>query len=459
MCSPLSTPPFSGDRGVTPRPSSIAVGTELLLGRPPQQRLPSPCSRHGDGPSGTVHDMNQPASPRELDIATCYMNAVLNGPFIAIECTGDTEALEIAAWSAGAARVLGYSREEVIGRRLSDTILGGADVDRWRRLCDGPGGGPLTVEHRRKDGGVVVCEWVHEPVRGAGGQVVRRLFLGQDVTTRGRAAEQARDHEVLFHAVLAHAPIVACKFDRDGVFTFHDGKGIERSGMRPGQLLGMNALDLYGHDPTSAGALRRALAGEATEITSEANGANWRSWFLPVLDERGAPDGAVSVTFDITDLTRREAEIEAKLAMIEAQQQVIRSLSTPIIEVWDRVLTLPMVGVVDSVRTSEVMDSLLNAIVAKGARFAILDLTGVDAVDTKTASYLLDLVRAIRLLGAEGVITGIRPNVAQTMITLGLSLSEVITMSNLRAGLKLCIQRLNAEAAAATGSAERPALG
>ncbi|WP_437316471.1 PAS domain S-box protein [Sorangium sp. So ce385] len=400
--------------------------------------------------------MTEAANPDELEIATGYMSAVLNGPFIAMECTGDTGALEIAAWSAGAARVLGYAREEVIGRRLSDTILGGADVDLWRRLCDGPVGAPLTVQHRRADGGVVVCEWVHQPMRDAGGRVVRRLFLGQDVTGLGRAAEQARDHAILLRAILDHAPLVACKYDRNGVFTFHDGKGIERAGLTPGQLLGMNVLDLYGVDPASAEAIRRAFAGEAAEMDTEAHGASWRSWFLPVLDERGAPDGAVSVTFDITDLKRRESEIEAKLAMIEAQQQVIRTLSTPIIEVWDRVLTMPMVGVIDSARTSEVMDNLLDAIVTKGARFAILDLTGVDAVDTKTASYLVELVRAIRLLGAEGVITGIRSNVAQTMITLGLDLSEVITMGNLRAGLKLCIRRLNIEAAAATGGAKRP---
>ncbi|XXX81401.1 PAS domain S-box protein [Sorangium sp. So ce134] len=404
--------------------------------------------------------MSQTPSPDELEIATGYMNAVLNGPMVAIECTGDTGALEIAAWSAGAARVLGYAREEVIGRRLSDTILVGADVDLWRRLCDGQVGAPLAVEHRRKDGGVVVCEWVHEAVRGAGGRVVRRLFLGQDVTARGRAAEQSRDHALLLRAILQHAPLVACKFDRNGVFTFHDGKGIERAGLTPGQLLGMNVLDLYGADQTSAESIRRALAGEATEMNTEAHGASWRSWFLPVLDERGAPDGAISVTFDVTDLKRRESEIEGKLAMIQAQQQVIRTLSTPIIEVWDRVLTMPMVGIIDSVRTSEVMDNLLDAIVTKGARFAILDLTGVDAVDTKTAGYLVELVRAIRLLGAEGVITGIRSSVAQTMITLGLDLSDVITMGNLRAGLKLCIQRLNTEAAAAaTSGAKRPSLG
>ncbi|XYI01102.1 STAS domain-containing protein [Sorangium sp. So ce1128] len=110
-----------------------------------------------------------------------------------------------------------------------------------------------------------------------------------------------------------------------------------------------------------------------------------------------------------------------------------------------------MVGVVDSLRISEVMDNLLSAIVNKDARFAILDLTGVEAVDTRTAGDLIEMIKAIRLLGAEGIITGIRSNVAQTMIALGLDLSGVTTVGNLRAGLKLCMRRM--AAAGEAGSA------
>ncbi|WP_437594276.1 PAS domain S-box protein [Sorangium sp. So ce1000] len=396
--------------------------------------------------------MDQVAGPDELEIATSYMNAVLNGPFIAVECTGDIGTLEIVAWSAGAERMLGYAGGEVIGRRLADTALGSVDVDLWRRLCEVQGGAPLTAEHRRKDGRVVACAWVHEPVRCADGQVVRRLFIGQDVTDRGRQADASRDDSVILRAILDYVPIAACKYDRDGVFTHHDGKGLENSGLKPGDLIGKNVFDVYGADPVAADGMRRALSGEIVENQVENQGVTWRSWLLPVVDERGTPNGAVSVTFDITDMKRKEIELQARIDMIQSQQQVIRALSTPIIEVWDRVLTLPMVGVVDSLRTSEVMDSLLDAISSKGARFAILDLTGVDAVDTKTASYLIEMVRAIRLLGAEGVITGIRSNVAQTMIALGVDLSGIITMGNLRAGLKLCIQRMN-RAAAADGAA------
>jgi rsbT co-antagonist protein RsbR len=114
------------------------------------------------------------------------------------------------------------------------------------------------------------------------------------------------------------------------------------------------------------------------------------------------------------------------------------------------VLALPMIGVVDSARTADAMESLLEAISSRGARFAVLDLTGVQMVDTKVADHLIKLVRAIQLLGAEGIICGIRPTVAQTMVALGLDLSAIVTKANLRAGLTHCMRRLTARPAPPT---------
>jgi rsbT co-antagonist protein RsbR len=88
------------------------------------------------------------------------------------------------------------------------------------------------------------------------------------------------------------------------------------------------------------------------------------------------------------------------------------------------------------------MQSLLNEVVRKRARFAILDLTGVEVVDTGTAAHLINLVRSLRLLGAEGIITGIQPVVAETMVMLGMSLEGIVTSANLRDGLKYCIERM-----------------
>jgi rsbT co-antagonist protein RsbR len=110
-------------------------------------------------------------------------------------------------------------------------------------------------------------------------------------------------------------------------------------------------------------------------------------------------------------------------------------------------LVLPLLGVVDSMRAAEVMGEVLQGVVNKEANFVLLDLTGVEIVDTATASHIIDLIRAIRLLGAEGIITGIRSSVAQTMVSLGVSLEGMITHATLRQGLQYCIRQLKQRAA------------
>jgi rsbT co-antagonist protein RsbR len=195
-----------------------------------------------------------------------------------------------------------------------------------------------------------------------------------------------------------------------------------------------------------ASGLRKALAGELQHSISETYSIVWESWLMPLRDDRGEIVSVVGATLNISENKRIEKELLAKIEIIEKQQTVIRDLGIPIIEVWDRVLTVPLMGIVDSTRAATVMDQLLAKVVQNGSRYAILDLTGVETVDTKTASHILEVIRAIRLLGAEGVITGIRPSVAQAMVALGVDLSSIVTLANLRQGLKLCMQRMRSSA-------------
>ncbi|UQA64054.1 STAS domain-containing protein [Polyangium aurulentum] len=145
---------------------------------------------------------------------------------------------------------------------------------------------------------------------------------------------------------------------------------------------------------------------------------------------------------EVEERARTEADLRDKLALIERQEAAIRALSNPIIEVWDGVLALPMIGVIDSQRASEMMVRLLGEIVRTGCRFAILDLTGVEVLDTSSADHVIKLVRAVELLGARAIITGIRPAVAQTIILLGVDLSSMTTVANLREGLKLAMRAM-----------------
>jgi rsbT co-antagonist protein RsbR len=129
-------------------------------------------------------------------------------------------------------------------------------------------------------------------------------------------------------------------------------------------------------------------------------------------------------------------ELEEQLRMIEIQQAAMRELSTPIIEVWAGVLCLPVVGIVDSQRSAEMTESLLEMVVTKQARTAIVDITGIDVMDTKTADHFIKMAKAIRLLGAECIVTGINPGIAQTLVQIGVDLTQVRTMRNLREALQ-----------------------
>ncbi|MDI1436765.1 PAS domain-containing protein [Polyangium sorediatum] len=164
--------------------------------------------------------------------------------------------------------------------------------------------------------------------------------------------------------------------------------------------------------------------------------------------ENGKVTRVIGAFQDIDDYKRREMELEEKLAIIEKQRSEIHALSVPIIQVWDDVLALPVMGELDQARADDMTARLLEAVVAHAARFVILDLTGVEAVDEATAERLSRILRAIRLLGAEGFVTGIRPGLAQTFIScFGSGFEGVTTLRNLREAIQTCMR----------GSTRRPA--
>jgi rsbT co-antagonist protein RsbR len=127
--------------------------------------------------------------------------------------------------------------------------------------------------------------------------------------------------------------------------------------------------------------------------------------------------------------------------VINRQQQELLELSTPVVKLWDGILALPMIGTLDSARTQVVMDSLLQKIVDTESQIAIIDITGVPTVDTLVAQHLLKTVTALRLMGADCIISGVRPQIAQTIVHLGVDLQGVTTKANLADALALALKR------------------
>jgi rsbT co-antagonist protein RsbR len=128
--------------------------------------------------------------------------------------------------------------------------------------------------------------------------------------------------------------------------------------------------------------------------------------------------------------------------VIVRQQQELMELSTPVVTLWHGVLALPVIGTLDSARTQVVMESLLQRIVDTGTSIAIIDITGVPTVDTLTAQHLLKTVAAARLMGADCIISGIRPQIAQTIVHLGVELGSVVTKATLADAFAVALQRV-----------------
>jgi rsbT co-antagonist protein RsbR len=125
--------------------------------------------------------------------------------------------------------------------------------------------------------------------------------------------------------------------------------------------------------------------------------------------------------------------------MIEQQEEVIHALLAPVLEVWDGVLAVPLVGELDDLRAAAITEVLLARVAGGRCQFVILDLTGVELVDARTADMLVRIVQSVRLLGAKTIVTGIRPRVAQALVAAGAELGGIVTRANLREGLRYCL--------------------
>ena len=164
-------------------------------------------------------------------------------------------------------------------------------------------------------------------------------------------------------------------------------------------------------------------------------------------DAQGLAD-EIWVTSDLLDklgLFTTETYVKSREDIIQRQQREMMELSTPVVQLWDSILALPLIGTLDSERTQVVMESLLHKIVETGAAIAIIDITGVPTVDTLVAQHLLKTVAAARLMGADCIISGIRPQIAQTIVHLGVNLSEVTTKASLADAFSIALKRTQAK--------------
>ncbi len=219
------------------------------------------------------------------------------------------------------------------------------------------------------------------------------------------------------------------------------------------EILGKHLSVFYTPDDVRSGKPERDLSSAAKEGRFEDEGWRvrkdgsrfWANVVITALyNEDGNLRGFAKVTRDMTERKQAEEALAQKAASeaLSRRAQEILDISTPVVQVWDGVILAPIIGTLDSQRTQQLTEKILNGIVETRSTVALIDITGVPAVDTQTARHLIESITAVRLLGADVILTGIRPAIAQTLVHLGIDLSGVTTRSSLSTGLRAAMERL-----------------
>jgi PAS domain S-box-containing protein len=170
----------------------------------------------------------------------------------------------------------------------------------------------------------------------------------------------------------------------------------------------------------------------------------WANVIITALrDKNGNLRGFGKVTRDLSE--RRLAEEKIK----KQAHEIFEMAVVPVVQIWEGVLLVPLIGTLDSQRTQQLMERLLQRVAEAGSSVALLDITGVPTVDTQTAQHLIETISAVRLMGAEVVLTGVRPSIAQALVHLGIDLSSVTTRSSLASGLRMALDMLSVNVASA----------
>lgn len=168
-------------------------------------------------------------------------------------------------------------------------------------------------------------------------------------------------------------------------------------------------------------------------------------WIQATMFPFYAPEGTIShvaiIHRDVTDSVEQEAAMHDARAEIANQREAITTLASPVVEVWTGILTVPLVGLIDAHRAQVITEQLLNAIVRYSADVVILDVTGVPVVDTAVAHYLLIAAKSAMLLGSEVALVGLKSEIAQTLVHIGVDLSYLVTRANLKAGIAWAFER------------------
>ena len=227
-------------------------------------------------------------------------------------------------------------------------------------------------------------------------------------------------------------------------------------GWKAAEIIGQHFSRFYPAEDIAQGKTENELRVAAEEGRFEDEGWRvrkdgsrfWASVVLTCLRSTGGEiRGFGKVTRDLSD--RRAAEEKIR----RQNQEILEMAAVPVVQVWDGIVLVPLIGTLDSQRTQQLMERVLNRVTETNSPVALIDITGVPSVDSQTAQHLIETTAAVRLLGAEVILTGVRPVIAQTLVHLGIDLSNVTTRSSLGAGLRMALDVLKLRVVPASAAA------
>jgi len=280
-------------------------------------------------------------------------------------------------------------------------------------------------------------------------ELARARSHAEEGVARSGEERALRERQLLLSALVENSPSVIFVKDLEGRYVLAN-RGLEQVVGRPlGELLGARDNDIFPPETVRANQEkdREALEqGEPIQFEESVPATDGMHHYFtikfPLFDLDGNAMGVCGIATDITEQKREQAiRMALQERIIAAKDEALRELSTPLLPIAEGILAMPLVGAIDSNRAAQIMDTLLDGIGRYRADTAILDITGVRTVDTHVANALVAAARSVRLLGASVVLTGIRPEVAQMLVTLGADLAGIVTRSTLQSGVAYALAR------------------
>lgn len=283
-------------------------------------------------------------------------------------------------------------------------------------------------------------------------QPVRLVGVGQVITERKQVEETLRATSQRLEEVFETTSLASVEIDLDGRITRWNPSAKRIFGWSAEEALGKELLPLVVPPHIMAhveGVLKSLLQGEIANsqnenVTKDGRIITCRWSNTMIRDESGRVVGVMAQAEDVTEQVQLEQERMAlQQQIIDAQRVALHELSTPLIPIFEDIVVMPLIGAIDTARAQQVMETLLEGIAHHQAETAILDITGVQVVDTQVANALVRAARAAKLLGAQVILTGIQPQIAHTLVTLGSDLRSIITCSTLQAGITYAMAQKN----------------